>query len=108
MNEFRPCPKPSHKRRVPKQKDRSRFSEKIIKEIFERDDFRCVRCGTYKDLESVSHHITFRSQGGLGTKRNGATTCRSCHALAHSDKEIRKWFEQWREETLDQYGNKRR
>ena len=103
---FNPAPKPQHNRRVPKRVDRGKFSAKTIKEILERDQFQCVRCGS-THLESVPHHIQFRSQNGLGIKRNGATICIACHREAHKYKEVREWFESWKERTLDENGDKK-
>lgn len=79
---------------------KGKFSTKIITKILERDNGRCVRCGTYQNLESVPHHIIFRSQGGTGTVDNGVTVCRTCHDWAHSCREGREWFEHYREERL--------
>jgi hypothetical protein len=98
----------------PKAKQRGDFSQKTIKAIRERDNERCVCCGRSNMIESVPHHITFRSKGGTGHKRNGATVCRFCHDWAHGkrpgprgemSKEGRYWFEMWRDERLDENGD---
>lgn len=102
--EFNPAPKPNHNRRIPKQKDRSRFPEAVKELIFERDNFTCVRCQTSQNLESVPHHIIFRSQGGEGTLRNGCCICRACHMAAHASKKEREWFVSWMELNLDEDG----
>ncbi|CDQ39522.1 HNH endonuclease [Virgibacillus salexigens] len=81
------------------KKKSKNFSEKTKQEIFERDDWRCVRCESYY-IESVPHHIIYKSQGGTGEATNGATVCRDCHTLAHSRKDVRKWFEGFREQLL--------
>lgn len=88
-----------------RKKIQRNFTQKTIKEIFERDNYECVRCSRSWGLESVPHHIIFKSQGGTGEKRNGATVCLECHRLAHSKRDIRLWFEQWRDENLDEVGN---
>lgn len=106
MNGFNPVPKPQHKRRVPKRVDRGKFSPKTIKQIFERDHYQCVRCGSHY-LEKVPHHVIYRSQLGKGTKRNGVSICISCHQEAHTRKEIRKWFEEWVEKNLDENGDRK-
>lgn len=103
MHEVRAYPKSVQlhsKRKEPKRGARGKFSTKTIRTIFERDGGRCVRCGTYQDLERVPHHIIYKSQGGLGTVDNGATVCRSCHCEAHSKESVRRWFERYREERL--------
>lgn len=99
-------PKPKHSRRVPKRVDRGKFTTKTIKEILERDNNQCVRCGSYY-LESVPHHVKFKSQGGTGHKRNGVSICISCHREAHIKKEVREWFEQWVENNLDENGDRK-
>lgn len=88
-----------------KKKINKNFTPKIKKEIFERDDWKCVRCGSYW-LEKVPHHITFKSQGGTGEKRNGVSICIDCHRLAHRSVDVRRWFEQWRDEHLDENGER--
>ena len=112
---FNPVVKPQHNRRTPKRKARGEFSEKVKKEIFERDNWQCVACGSYY-LESVPHHIVYKSQGGIGEKRNGASVCRRCHDWAHgkregpngeATKEGRKWFEKWGDTHLDEKGEKK-
>lgn len=117
MFEFRPVSKESqlHKERIkPKGKARGEFKTKTIQAIFERDEHKCVKCHMSSNLESVPHHITFKSQGGTGEKKNGATVCRDCHKWAHGLKkgpygefthEGRSWFEMWRDEYLDANGD---
>ena len=110
---FNPVPKPSHKRNKPTAKQRGQFSAKTIQAILARDENKCVKCGSYH-VESVPHHITFRSALGEGTKRNGVTICRRCHDWAHGkclgsngelSSEGRYWFEMWRDENLDEKGD---
>ncbi|MED3974577.1 HNH endonuclease [Priestia megaterium] len=112
---FNPVSKPQHNRRTPKKKARGEFSEKTKKAIGERDNWQCVKCGSYH-LETVPHHITYKSHGGLGEKRNGASICRRCHDWSHGKckgpngelaKEGRYWFEMWRDENLDENGDMR-
>lgn len=103
--EFHPVPKPQHNRRVPKRKDRTNFSAKTIKDILERDLYQCVRCGSHH-LESIPHHVIYRSQLGEGSKRNGVTICLECHKWAHlSKKHHNEWFSRWVDLNLDMDGN---
>jgi 5-methylcytosine-specific restriction endonuclease McrA len=90
------------KRLKPKSKN---FTAAVKIEIFERDDYKCVKCNTESNIESVPHHIIFKSQGGYGTKENGCTVCRNCHDWAHGKRlgpngeptyKGRKWFEDYR------------
>jgi 5-methylcytosine-specific restriction endonuclease McrA len=106
MFELRPVEKPNHKRRVQKRVDRGKFSRKTIQEILERDEYKCVRCGSYQ-VEAVPHHIIYKSQGGLGEKRNGVTICRDCHTWAHNSKKKNNvWFEKYRDKNFDPEGNR--
>jgi len=91
----RAVPKPDHNRSAPRRGVASKFSSKTIRAICERDNYRCVRCGSHY-IESVPHHVIYRSAGGKGTVDNGVTICRPCHDLAHSSREVRKWFEAYR------------
>lgn len=101
------------KKRVKKSKN---FTPKIKNEIFKRDGYQCVKCKRSL-IERVPHHIVYKSQGGTGDKRNGATVCRWCHDWAHHkckgpngepSSEGRKWFEEWQERRLDENGDYRR
>lgn len=96
---YNPAQKPQFNRRTPKRANRGKFSEKTIKAIGERDGWRCVRCGSAY-IESVPHHVVYKSQGGKGTVDNGVTICRPCHDLAHSKRDVREWFEQYIESKI--------
>lgn len=97
-----------------KTKKQSRnFSAAVRQEIFERDGWRCVKCGSNRICD-IPHHIRYKSQGGTGEKRNGATVCMACHDWAHHkrdsvfgepSKEGKKWFENWRDDNLDEKGD---
>jgi hypothetical protein len=58
--------------------------------MYERDEFRCVRCGRYfpegRGLDA--HHRKLRSQGDMGTLDNGVSLCGSgttgCHGWVHA------------------------
>lgn len=103
LGEFNPFPKEQQlgKKRSKKTKN---FSPSVKKAIFERDNWKCVRCGSYQ-LEKVPHHIIFKSQGGSGDKKNGATICLDCHREAHSKESVRRWFEEWQNKYLDVDGD---
>lgn len=47
---------------------------------YERDGGMCVLCGA---PATDTHHIIFRSHGGLDTVNNLACLCRECHQMAH-------------------------
>lgn len=54
------------------------FSEKVRQQIFKRDGYKCLQCGTTEKLEA--DHIKPREKGGESTLENGQTLCRSCNA----------------------------
>jgi 5-methylcytosine-specific restriction endonuclease McrA len=93
------CPKPTFKRSAPKRGKQGVFDAKTRKCIINRDKELCVRCGArYTEI----HHIIFRSAGGAGTVDNGACVCKTCHDLAHSKREVREWFEEFRLRILEE------
>jgi len=46
--------------------------------VFERDKYRCVRCGTWKDL--AVDHVVPRIKGGTNDLDNLQTLCKSCNS----------------------------
>lgn len=91
-------PKPSHKRRVPKQSKRNEFSKKVRKEIFERDNGQCQMClGKGEEI----HHVMLRARKGRGVFTNGLTLCHNCHRRVHSDNEL---IDYWIDVFTDRYG----
>lgn len=57
---------------------RAVITEEVRNRVFERDRYRCVRCGNDKDL-SIDHIIPF-SKGGLTKEENFQTLCKSCNS----------------------------
>ncbi|MHC3437043.1 HNH endonuclease [Natrialbaceae archaeon A-gly3] len=53
--------------------------------IHERDDYRCVNCGSTHRLEA--HHIVPISEGGENDPANITTLCHSCHLKAEKKRE---------------------
>ena len=53
------------------------FSKNVKQEIYDRDDGRCIFCGTTNQLTYM--HFVARSRQGLGIVQNGALGCRLCH-----------------------------
>jgi hypothetical protein len=94
-NEFHPVDKPRHKRLEPTRGNAGKFSDKTRQIIGERDKWLCVKCGS-NQIESVPHHVIFKSQGGKGTVDNGVTICLEHHRWAHKGREGRVWFENYR------------
>ena len=53
------------------------ISQKVKKRVFERDEGRCIICGSYSAMPNA-HYIP-RSKGGLGIEENVVTLCLDCH-----------------------------
>jgi len=55
------------------------------KRVFERDNYKCMICGTNKDLHA--HHINSRKEYPEleFDVDNGKTLCKMCHAKQHKD-----------------------
>ena len=53
--------------------------KKVKDIVWERDDHRCIICGSYHAMPN-SHFIR-RSQGGLGIPENIVTMCMRCHTM---------------------------
>lgn len=51
------------------------------RDVLDRDDERCRRCGETEDLEV--HHVEPVSRGGSDAMENLATLCDGCHSEAH-------------------------
>jgi len=59
------------------------ISAKLKKEVYEKCNHRCVKCGSKKKLHI--HHIQEFSKGGLNEIDNLILLCASCHAEEHKD-----------------------
>jgi len=67
------------------------FRAATIRQIFERDGYRCIDCGWSKSDRSSftqryleAHHIRARAAGGESSAGNGVTLCNSCHRGRHA------------------------
>lgn len=58
------------------------ISKKIKLDVFQRDGFRCIFCGSGKDLEC--DHIIPESIGGDSHINNYQTLCRNCNSKKHT------------------------
>jgi len=54
------------------------ISRRLAKRVFERDGYRCVRCGGWVDL--TCDHVHPESLGGLTVYENLQTMCRPCNS----------------------------
>ena len=55
-----------------------KISDQVRWEVWERDNFTCVHCGSRRDL-SIDH-IYPQSKGGKATLENCQTLCRKCNS----------------------------
>lgn len=53
------------------------ITKKVKDRVWERDNQRCIRCGTYRAMPNA--HFIPRSKGGLGVEENIVTLCLDCH-----------------------------
>ena len=53
----------------------------LVEFVTERDNFKCVKCGSNKKLNV--HHIKFLSRGGNNKVDNLVTLCEQCHIKVH-------------------------
>lgn len=95
---FRPVPKPNHKRKVKKRGDRSKFSKMVRDKVKDMFDNNCQECGG-KGIHL--HHVCFRSQGGRGVITNALLLCNNCHKNIHLDNERAMY---WKEVFKKKYG----
>lgn len=75
-------PKPNHKRRVPKQKQRNDFNPKVRKQIMNDQNNTCQSCG---NKATQIHHVMPRGRSGRGVYTNGMAICNRCHTNIHKD-----------------------
>lgn len=77
--------------------------------IRERDNHRCIMCGSRHSL-TYAHYIS-RANGGLGIEENGVLLCIECHRdtdqstrrktnLAIIREYLKSWYPYWNEEML--------
>ena len=59
----------------------------LYRNVFERDGWRCVDCGSYQ-LDRAPHHILPKGRGGSDTMENLDSLCLVCHAARHGVKQI--------------------
>ena len=55
-----------------------KINSSLRTEVFERDEYRCLRCGSWKDLRA--DHVVPEVKDGLATMDNLQTLCRSCNS----------------------------
>lgn len=108
---IRPVPKPKHRRRVPKQRNRTRITQKVREEVMERSGGKCERCGRSRAYAFEYAHLQKASQMGRGDDpANIVLLCGpsvntgTCHNFADYTAEGRKWRMKKRKELMKYYG----
>ena len=85
------------------------ISKKVKDIVWERDEHRCIICGSYLAMPN-SHYIR-RSQGGLGIEENIVTMCMRCHQMydqgpereliaTYTERYLRSKYPDWNKEKL--------
>ena len=64
--------------RVPRSGVKAKIGAALRTEVYERDAYRCVTCGTHRALSL--DHIIPESKGGPSTAENLQTMCRPCNS----------------------------
>ena len=84
------------------------ISPKVRKEVMQRDNGRCIICGSTFGLQ-IAHYIP-RSRLGLGTSHNLAVMCFSCHQKYDQSKfhkDIEKLFREHLREKYPDWDEKK-
>jgi len=63
---------------IPAKPKKESIPFKLRWEVFKRDEFSCVDCGSQDDLSA--DHVIAESKGGPTTLENLKTRCRSCNS----------------------------
>lgn len=81
-----------YSRRYYKNFLKSDYWKKLRKQCFERDDFRCVKCGSAKNLNA--HHLNYDNIGKPEELDDLVTLCGECHTKIHQTDIERKAYEE--------------
>lgn len=63
---------------LPSVARKEKIGQALRTEVFERDLYRCLRCGDHKDLRA--DHVIPESKGGAATLENLQTLCAPCNS----------------------------
>lgn len=99
------------RRRKPKQRNRTRITQKVREEVLERSGGRCEWCGRSQAYAFEMAHLTNAGQQGTGREPwNIALLCGpkvntgTCHQIADETRRGRKWKMEKQEELKSYYG----
>lgn len=111
---FNPVPKPQHRRRVPKQRNRTRITKKVRDEVLRRSEGKCERCGRTNAYAFEMAHLIQASQLGRGDDPANvvllcgpSTNTGTCHHFADYSKKGREWRMKKRKELILYYEQNR-
>ena len=68
-------------KRRPRLRLESEEYRQLCREVLQRDNWRCQRCGQIENLQV--HHIQWRSRLGDDDAENLIALCAPCHQKAH-------------------------
>lgn len=95
---FNPVPKPIHKRRKPKRSSITRITKEVRKEVLERSEGKCERCGRSSAYAFEFAHLINASQGGRGDDPTNivllcgpSVNTGTCHNYADYTADGRAW-----------------
>ena len=91
-------PKPKHKRRKPKRRDRGKISKYEYQRALDWFGDTCTICNS---APIEMHHVVFRSASGRGGYRNLMPLCKVHHEKAHQD---RNFADSLRDERAEAFG----
>jgi len=103
-------PKPSFKRRTPKIGSISKITQEVRREVLQRSNHQCERCGISRAYAFEMAHLISASQGGRGDDpANVVLLCGpsvntgTCHNFADYTAAGREWRKQKRRELMFVY-----
>lgn len=60
----------------------------LYRQVYERDNGCCVRCGRWIEEGTIPHHRKYKSQGGGDTLDNLEMLCMECHSKEHTGRRL--------------------
>ncbi len=104
------APKPNFKRKSPKRSAITKITEKVRREVLERSEGKCERCGRTSAYAFEMSHLIQASQGGSGSDpANVVLLCGpsvntgTCHNFADYTAAGKEWRMKKRKELIDYY-----
>lgn len=101
--EYRPVPKPSHKRNKPTAKQRGDISASVRLKLHERSGGVCEKCNGATAVEAA-HTLRRWKIKGKTTLEDLAHLCKPCHMYGDNTIDGRRFLEQFRREKYEEAG----